>query len=205
MDLRLPAAAVPAAIVTFFLFFAMQYLIAGRAAPLEDSLRVQGLEFVRLAREEQTKRKEREKPKKVDSKPPPPSAPSIQKGPGPMAKNLVVDMPDFTPSLAFGEGGSGGGAGGAGNQDAVPLVRVNPQYPARARARGIEGWVHLRFTITPEGNTGDIEIVDADPKGYFEKAAAAAVARYKYKPRSEKGRAVARSGVEVVLSFELER
>lgn len=203
---RYSTAAVLAALVTFGLFFTMQYLIAGRANPLEDTVRVRGLEFVRLTRSEEVKRKERQKPKKIEQKQPPPSAPAIQKGPGPMVKNLVVDMPDFTPSLAFGEGGEGGGgSGGGGNQDLVPLVRVNPQYPARARARGIEGWVHLRFTVTETGTTTDIAVIDADPKGYFERAAAAAVERYKYKPRMKAGKAMVQEAVEVVLSFELER
>ncbi|MFT4571780.1 MAG: protein TonB [Hyphomicrobiaceae bacterium] len=202
---RYPSAMLLAALVTFGLFFTMQYLIAGRAAPLGDSVRVRGLEFVRLSRSEEVKRKERAKPKKIEQKEPPPSAPAIAKGPGPMVQNLVVDMPDFTPSLAFGEGGEGGGGASAGNQDLVPLVRVNPQYPARARARGVEGWVHLRFTVTSEGATTDITVVDAEPHGYFERAAAAAVERYKYKPRIEGGSAVAQKAVELVLAFELER
>jgi TonB family protein len=59
---------------------------------------------------------------------------------------------------------------------------------------GIEGWVHLRFTVTEQGATTDIQIVDADPKGYFEQSARKAVEKYKYKPRIENGTAMARRG-----------
>ena len=71
-------------------------------------------------------------------------------------------------------------------------------------SRGIEGWVLLTFTITPEGTTKDIEVLDADPKGYFERAAKDAVRRYKYKPRIENGVAVDWPGVQLVISFKME-
>jgi protein TonB len=80
---------------------------------------------------------------------------------------------------------------------------VDPRYPRRAQSRAVEGWVHLRFTVTPEGTTRDIVILDADPPNYFEKSAINAVKKYKYKPRFENGVPVEQEGVELVLSFEL--
>jgi protein TonB len=102
--------------------------------------------------------------------------------------------------------GPGGAAAAAANDtDVVPLVRVNPQYPARAMQRGIEGWVHLEFTITEAGTTKDIAVVEADPVNVFEAAAVAAVRKYKYKPKVEQGQPVERPGVAVMLSFKLHR
>ena len=102
-------------------------------------------------------------------------------------------------------GGVGGDAtGAAGGSEAVPLVRVSPLYPPRAQSRGIEGWVLLQFTITPQGRTKDIEVLDADPKGYFERAARDAVKKYKYKPRIVDGVAVDWPGVQLMISFDLE-
>jgi len=112
-------------------------------------------------------------------------------------------MPAFEASLDIGNGG--GAAAAANDADVVPLVRVNPQYPARAMQRGVEGWVHLAFTVTEAGTTKDIEVVEAEPTNYFEDAAVAAVRRYKYRPKLENGEAVARPGVELVLSFKLNR
>jgi len=122
--------------------------------------------------------------------------------PAPNQQALKVDAPPFRPQLAL----AGGPQLGAAPSDsyAVPLVRVPPRYPQRAQAREVEGWVHLRFTVTPEGTTRDIAVLDADPQGYFEKAAIAAVQKYKYKPRIENGVPVEETGVELVLSFELE-
>jgi len=65
--------------------------------------------------------------------------------------------------------------------------------------------VHLRFTVTGQGTTDDIQVVAAEPPGYFEAAAKSAVKRYKYKPRTENGAPVDRPGVEVMLTFELEK
>jgi protein TonB len=100
------------------------------------------------------------------------------------------------------------GAGGLGeapsDAEVVPLVRVNPQYPERARQRGVEGWVLVEFTVTKAGTVKDAVVIDADPKNYFERAARKAVLRYKYKPKVENGVAVDRPGVRVLVSFKLE-
>src|SRR5262249_14426039 len=111
------------------------------------------------------------------------------------------------PYLGGNVGEVGGGVGAeapAGASEAVPLVRVSPLYPPRAQSRGVEGWVQLQFTITPQGTTKDIEVVDANPKGYFERAAKDAVKKYKYKPRIVDGVAVDWPGVQLVISFKLE-
>lgn len=113
---------------------------------------------------------------------------------------LEVDIPTFRPAFSL-AGNPHLGAGA--DMDVVPLVRVNPMYPPRAQARGVEGWVHLRFTITPQGTTTAIEILDADPAHYFERAAKNAVKKYKYKPKVEGGVPVERPGVEIVISFEM--
>ncbi len=42
------------------------------------------------------------------------------------------------------------------DRDVIPLVRINPEYPNRARERGIEGWVQVQFTITPAGTVADV-------------------------------------------------
>jgi protein TonB len=91
------------------------------------------------------------------------------------------------------------------DRDVIPLVRINPEYPQRARSRGIEGWVQVEFTISPAGTVADAKVVDADPKGLFEKAALEAIGRWKYNPKVVDGRAMERRGVGVVLTFKLEK
>ncbi|MCX7065987.1 MAG: energy transducer TonB [Proteobacteria bacterium] len=91
------------------------------------------------------------------------------------------------------------------DRDVIPLVRINPEYPSRARSRGIEGWVQVEFAITPAGTVADAKVVDADPKGLFERAALDAISRWKYNPKVVDGRAMERRGVQVVLTFKLEK
>lgn len=199
MTVRFPVAAALSAVITFGLLFTMQALIAtGRAVLEEDKPRWQ-LDFVRLKRDETVNTRKRIKPKKLDRpEPPPPAAPPAETAP----TDVEIDIPILDAALALGDGPS---LSGGADSDVVPMVRVNPQYPQRAASRGIEGWVHLSFSVTAQGATSEIEVVAADPRGYFESAAKAAVGRYKYKPKIEGGQAVARPGVEVVLSFELEK
>lgn len=94
---------------------------------------------------------------------------------------------------------------GGSDRDTMPLVRINPDYPPRAASRNIEGWVLVRFTITPAGTVKDAVAVQAQPKGYFEEAAVKAVSRWRYNPKVEGGVAVERVGMQVKLSFNLER
>jgi protein TonB len=85
----------------------------------------------------------------------------------------------------------------------VPIVRIEPVYPRRPLASGIEGWVEVQFTITGAGTVTDVAVIDADPKGVFDDAATSAVRHWKYSPRVEDGRATERRGVRVLLRFDL--
>jgi len=201
---RFTVALAVAAAITFGLFWLMQSLIArGSGMEHRRDKRVV-LDFVRFKRDEKVETKSREKPRRLERKQPPPQAqmPVAKMAQAPSKQALKVDAPPFRPQLAL----AGGPHLGAAPADsfAVPLVRVPPRYPQRAQARGVQGWVHVRFTVTPEGTTRDVTVLDADPQGYFEKAAIAAVKKYKYKPRIENGVPVEEAGVELVLSFELE-
>ena len=190
--------------MTYGLFFAMQALIHADAFVADESAQRWQLGFVRVKREEPVQRKQREKPKPLQqSSEPPPSAPVIKQGRFRSLKRVTkVALPEYNPSFSLGDGPY---IGAGADTDVVPLVRVNPQYPMRAQIREIEGWVHIRFEVTPQGTTTGIEVLDADPEGYFENAAINAVKKYKYKPRMEGGVPVSRAGVEVVLSFEISK
>lgn len=93
---------------------------------------------------------------------------------------------------------------GGSDRGVAPLVRVNPEYPRKALERGIEGWVHVRFTITAAGTVKDLVVVDSEPKGVFDEAASKAVLRWRYNPRVENGVAVERVGEQTLIRFKLE-
>jgi len=205
--LRYGAAAALAASVTFALLWTMQMLVVGQRPDVKDAKATRIVDFVRLKREAAVEPKKRELPKRAAPQPPAPP-PDMQLSNVPDAKpmEIAAEMPQFEADLDLGKGpGDGAAAAAANDTDVVPLVRVNPQYPARAMQRGIEGWVHLAFTITPAGTTKDIAVVEAEPANVFEDAAIAAVRKYKYKPKVENGQPIERSGVEVMLAFKLNK
>ncbi len=82
--------------------------------------------------------------------------------------------------------------------NAVPIVRVDPTYPARALRAGIEGRVTVEFTITAAGGVKDPFIAKADPRGMFDQAVLAVITKWKFKPRILGGVAVARRARQIV-------
>jgi TonB family protein len=69
-----------------------------------------------------------------------------------------------------------------GAAEPTRLIEVAPAYPPAAAAAGIEGYVDLRFTVSPLGTVGNVQVVEAEPQGVFEQAALAAVNRWRYTP-----------------------
>ncbi len=199
---RYAISATLALLVTFGLFTIMQSLVARGTGGLNEKKDRTVFDFVRLARDEKTETKKREKPKRKIQQPQSSMPMAIAKSSSPLKQAIKIPNSTFRPELAL-AGGPTLGAGGA-DADVMPLVRVNPRYPPRAQARGVEGWVYLEFTITPQGTTSDIVVLDSDPKGYFERSAVNAVKKYKYKPRVEGGKAMSRPGVQLVLSFDIQ-
>ncbi len=84
-----------------------------------------------------------------------------------------------------------------------PVSTLPPVYPYRARQRGLEGWVRLKFLVRVDGTVGQVEVLDAQPAGLFEEAVLATVPRWKYEPGRIDGRAV-NSWVLKVVRFDLD-
>lgn len=55
-----------------------------------------------------------------------------------------------------------------------------PVYPERAIDADREGVVKVRIVIQPNGQVSEADVVSAQPKGWFEEAALAAVKRWRY-------------------------
>lgn len=67
---------------------------------------------------------------------------------------------------------------------------VPPKYPERAERKNIQGWVDVEFTVTRDGETRDITVMDADPKGVFEAASRKAISRWRFEPREYRGQLI---------------
>jgi protein TonB len=201
MSARFSIAVVAGMLTAFGLFWVMQALI-GVSGELKEGGQRLSVDFVRLQRDTAPETKKREPPKreKPEQQPPPPEMN--------LAENLSPGdvVGDIVPIAYTGvelEKATSLGAGGS-DRDIVPLVRVDPEYPPRARQQGIEGWVDIEFTISPAGTVQDPFVIESRPSYVFDRAARKAVRRWRYNPKIQDGVAVARPGVQVRLRFEIE-
>jgi len=140
----------------------------------------------------------------------PPSVP--EKGQLPSKNSESASAPSTAPDTSRSTEGRihGHGAGngqdtyGPGQVERPPrlLRRVDPDYPQAARRQGVSGKVVVRFLVGSDGRVRDIEVVEAEPSGYFEQAAVNAVSRWEFSPGMLRGRAVA-VWMLVPVSFSL--
>ena len=89
-------------------------------------------------------------------------------------------------------------------KDFTPIKKAAPIYPRRARARGIEGVVLVRFCVAPSGETHTPTIFEALPPGIFDRAAILAVLQSRYEPRIVLGKPIEACGIENRLNFDLD-
>ena len=80
----------------------------------------------------------------------------------------------------------------------------DPVYPAQALRNGTAGWVELEFTITETGTVRDVQVVGAQPRGVFERAATDALADWRFRPRVVNGQPVAQRST-ITLRFDVEQ
>jgi periplasmic protein TonB len=85
----------------------------------------------------------------------------------------------------------------------LPLVRLEPDYPPRALARGVEGYVRVEMDIDASGSVRDPRVVSASPTGVFDAAVIRAVRRWRYRPATSSTASSACSRTQVMLRFEV--
>ena len=191
-----------AAAITFGLFWLMHYLIISQSMTLDESERVRLIDFVRLQRDTQTEAKERKPPDRPPPPETPPEPPPLTASPtaAPTGNTIGIDAGSLNAGMDL----AGPGAlGPPADAEAIPLFRMQPEYPERAAARGVEGYVIMEFTITETGSVTNIKVVEANPPGMFDRAAIRAMERWKYKPKVVDGKPVPRHGVRNQLTFKL--
>ena len=189
------------------LFYLMANLISSGKKPLNSSSEQVSIDLVRVKRDSDTDTRSRKLPKKP---PPPQKAPPVPKTEVSTAKNqaqtepLDLEMPAMDLGLAGGSGPFlGRGGGGTGRSDETPLVRIEPEYPMKARMKGIEGRVKVEFNIGKTGSPINVEIIESDPPRVFDRAVRKAVLRWKYRPRVVDGKPIdSPDRLSVVFPFQ---
>jgi len=201
MWIRLPLACVLALGITSSLYSALWGLVRKEVESYE-AIPAKRIEFTRLRRDTEAKVIQTQKVERQETASMP-STPRIAISSFDTTGTAVeIAKPGVDARIQIGQPSIN--VGGS-DRDVIPLVRIQPDYPARAASRGVEGWVKVQFTITPAGTVRDPVVVDSEPEGTFDKAAINAVLRWKYNPKVEDGVAVERRGVEVLLSFKMEK
>ena len=210
---RFPIAFLLSLILTTGIFAFMRFVTDSRGTVGEQGA-ITKFEFVRLKRSENVEAKVREKPKieKPEQELQQPTLSIAQEE----NTSEELDVQALASGLGkeFGSAGGGGGTGrrggmggpgfssGLADRGAIPLVRVDPQYPPQAQRQKLEGWVVVRFTITTAGSTKD-GVVMKSSHAVFEKNALQAVSKWKYQPQMEAGKPVEVPNQQVKLSFQL--
>ena len=72
----------------------------------------------------------------------------------------------------------------------TPLVRMPPVYPSRAKRRGIEGWVRVKFQVKSGGEVARVEILEAQPEKIFDDSVRNCVSGWRFKPGTVAGEPV---------------
>lgn len=203
--LRIPVALLSGLLLSVALLWLMQTLVSAGRPSLSRADSEPLIEFVRLKQETETQAKPRVLPPKPQPARAPPRRPEfkIDHHAAPAAPRPSFQA-DFDLPVELSGGPSLGSIAAFEPDNALmPVSRTPPRYPYQARRRGIEGWVRVSFTVTPEGDVEDVIVEEAKPAGIFDQAAIAAVYKWKFKPRTVDGRPVA-SRAEQRVEFELQ-
>lgn len=189
--------------VTFGLFLTMNFLVAGDGeVKIDENERARFIDVLQDIEDQPPQRLERkvEKPPEVETPPPEIDTPQLDVQ-GPDKLNLSIGRANAGAGVDLG----GIDLGPSADGDYLPLVRVQPQYPRRAQERGIEGYAIVELTVAADGSVPpeSILVIEAEPKGYFERAAVKAAQKFKYKPKVVNGKGQEVTGVRYRFSFNL--
>ncbi|MGF1727344.1 energy transducer TonB [Photobacterium nomapromontoriensis] len=199
--------AIPIALaMTLGLFTFMAWMVDNGHQRAQEEKQFVAFDIVMVEQEREAQRRQRAVPEKPDTpEPPPQSVPTATSQT--VVNTIVPSMPTLNINAAvsgiainmptFSDFGA--------NQQAMPLYRVEPRYPARAMKQGAEGYVVMSFTIDPQGRPVEVKVMEANPRRLFEREAMRALKKWKYQPKVIDGKAIAQVGQTVRLEFKIQR
>jgi protein TonB len=211
-------AALAAAGLTLLLFMLLPLLASSTPPPSAIGPLIPQVRVVRLPRPEPPVPPKRETPPEPPPKPvKPPEAtrplplepqlhlpfelnPRLPAGPGSLELPPLMSAP---LGITSGVGVLGGVPMGELDAPLTPLTRIPPLYPMRAKRKGIEGWVKVKFLVDTAGTVGAVTILDAHPKEIFDRSVRRCLAGWRFKPGTVEGMAV-KTWVTTTIRFELE-
>ena len=197
--LRLVAALGLAGAITFTLFMVMQALIASDAPPPAEAAEPPVITLSFDIPDHEPPREPRN-PRLDAPVAPPPAAHRIitEAQPRPVEGGFATTAPRIDDDAVM------QGMDRIGMPPPPLDTRVEPVYPRRELARGVQGDCTIRYDILASGRTANLSVLACDSRG-FEQASLEAVAGWSHAAaRGEDPYAVVRRGVTTTLSFRLE-
>ena len=89
------------------------------------------------------------------------------------------------------------------SEDVTPVFRRAPVYPTAALKAHREGDVTLEFTITEQGRTANVTVINSTDS-LFDEAAVESLSQWRYLPQVVDGSAVAKANVRTMIRFVLQ-
>lgn len=204
---RIAIALLCASIFTLGVFWVMHSMVSVPDGAQHNGAPSAYVDFVRLKSDSKTETKDRRRPE--PPKPQKPAMPQTSQSASTdtSVPNIPMALSDIAPDVSGVSAQSFLGDAvvgmGFGDTDVIPLVRMAASYPQRALSQKLEGFVTARLVITPEGTVESVTVIEANPRGVFEREAIRALYRYKFKPKMENGRAVSQVATQTI-EFKLD-
>lgn len=135
----------------------------------------------------------------------PPPKPVLE--PSPSAETIMVDPGASIPAQSKASGAaesSGLDVLGKLSRDAIPLLKIEPNYPRKAARARKEGWVKVAFTITEQGRVRDPVVVKSRPRKLFDRSALEAINKWQFQPKLIDGQPVTARATQII-EFKLAR
>lgn len=202
--MRLVLASLIGLSVAFLLFIALSLVIEKPQSFTKHDTALNLSNFIREKEQLNPKERQREKPKPPRPHPPmpqnlttnsdpitpPPPVAPVMEAPQFKLKNLSVDANLNAAQIA------------SQSMEVIPLVRIAPRYPKQALRMRKGGFVTLEFTVREDGSVTEVRVIEAQPKGLFNRAAIAAIKQWKFKAKVINGVKVTQKGRQTI-NFKL--
>lgn len=198
MFTKIVSAITTSATVTFALLFVMQALIDLQPGVVKEPREPTTLAWVRPIPPEPPPKTIDELPKKEFIEPPivPPRPPTGETG-----GQTVAVRPTAAPPTSHRYEGPGSAWS---DGPLISLIRVTPQYPARALQNGLEGHAIVQFDVLADGSVTNVSIIESSDK-LFERSSIEAAKRFRFKPRVVEGVPQITTGLQNLFRYEMSK
>ncbi len=187
-----------AAVLTFLLFVLMMVLIAGDWEPADKS-EAQKFEINPQVEDLKVVQRETRLDRNISRVVTPPPPPQIERQQAAQPSEPIATLEGAIPEFEAPKIDRQSFKIAVSDRDAQPLVRIPPVMPQRAEK---SGHCRVRFDVSPEGAPFNV-VTTYCTQSLFERATIKSVEKWKYNPKMDDGRPVARRGVESKITFRL--